>query len=163
MLLNVPHAPHVPGRTPAEQTQANLQSSVAARIGHAIEPAIAPLGFDWKIGVGLVASLAAREVIVSTLAQIYAVGGRSRLHRPANCHPRRRRPAHRPARSSRCRSPCRCMVFFVFALQCTSTIVVMARETGSWRWPALAFSYMLGLAWLASFATFQISRTLLPA
>jgi ferrous iron transport protein B len=162
VLLNVPPAPHVPGRTPEEQAQANLQSSVAARLGRAIEPAIAPLGFDWKIGVGLVASLAAREVIVSTLAQIYAVADTgddtSLLDAIRNdVDPATgRRVFTLPTALS-------LMVFFVFALQCTSTIVVMARETGSWKWPGLAFTYMLGLAWLASFATFQISRALLPA
>ena len=164
VLLNVPRAPARSRRARRRSRRsANLEASVAARIGHAIEPAIAPLGFDWKIGVGLVASLAAREVIVSTLAQIYAVGDTGRLHRPA-----RRASAPTSTRapagpSSRCPSRSSLLVFFVFALQCTSTIVVMARETGSWRWPALAFSYMLALAWTASFATFQISRTLLPA
>jgi ferrous iron transport protein B len=162
VLLNVPSAPPDPGRTPAEQAQANLRASVAARIGHAIEPAIAPLGFDWKIGVGLVASLAAREVIVSTLAQIYAVADtRDFTGLPdavrADVDPTTGRAVFTlPTALS-------LMVFFVFALQCTSTIVVMARETGSWKWPALAFCYMLGLAWLASFATFHVSRALLPA
>jgi ferrous iron transport protein B len=162
VLLNVPSAPPDPGRTPAEQAQANLRASVAARIGHAIEPAIAPLGFDWKIGVGLVASLAAREVIVSTLAQIYAVADTRDFTGlldavRADVNPTTGRAVFTlPTALS-------LMVFFVFALQCTSTIVVMARETGSWKWPALAFCYMLGLAWLASFATFHVSRALLPA
>ena len=131
-------------------------------MGKALEPAIAPLGFDWKIGVGLVASLAAREVIISTLAQIYAVGDtrdysglRTAIRNDVDPATGRHVFTLPTALSL--------MVFFVFALQCTSTIVVMARETGSWKWPALAFGYMLGLAWLASFATFQISRTLLPA
>ncbi|HWP67442.1 MAG TPA: ferrous iron transporter B [Candidatus Limnocylindria bacterium] len=160
VLLNVPGAPHDPRRSPAEQAQADLQASVAARIGRAIEPAIAPLGFDWKIGVGLVGSLAAREVIVSTLAQIYAVGdsddfaGLPAAIR-ADVDPRTgRRVFDLPVALS-------LLVFFVFALQCTSTIVVMARETGSWRWPALAFGYMLGLAWVASFVTFQTARHLI--
>jgi ferrous iron transport protein B len=162
VLLNVPSAPRDPTRTPAAQAQANLQASAAARLGRAIEPAIAPLGFDWKIGVGLVASLAAREVIVSTLAQIYAVGDADdftglRDAIRADVDPVTGRPVFTlPTALS-------LMVFFVFALQCTSTIVVMARETGSWKWPALAFSYMLGLAWLASFVTFQGSRALLAA
>jgi ferrous iron transport protein B len=159
VLLNVPHAPPDPVRTPAEQAQADVNASVAARIGHAIEPAIAPLGFDWKIGVGLLASLAAREVIVSTLAQIYAVGDTDDFAGlPAaikgDVDPRTGRPVFMlPVALS-------LLVFFVFALQCTSTIVVMARETGSWRWPSLAFSYMLALAWTASFITFHVAQLL---
>jgi ferrous iron transport protein B len=160
VLLNVPQAPPDPTRSPEAQAQANLNASAAARIGHAIEPAIAPLGFDWKIGVGLVASLAAREVIVSTMAQIYAVGDTDDFAGlpaavKADVDPRTGRTVFTlPVALS-------LLVFFVFALQCTSTIVVMARETGSWRWPALAFGYMLGLAWIASFVTFQIARRVL--
>jgi ferrous iron transport protein B len=160
VLLNFPSAPADPSRTEQEQAQADLHASAAARLGHAIEPAIEPLGFDWKIGVGLVASLAAREVIVATLAQIYAVGdaedfGGLRDAIVADVDPRTgRRVFDLPTALS-------LLVFFVFALQCTSTIVVMARETGSWRWPALAFAYMLGLAWTASFVTYHASRALL--
>ena len=141
---------------PAEQARANLEASAASRLGHAIEPLIAPLGFDWKIGVGLVASLAAREVIVSTLAQIHAVAEtddssslREALRRDVD--PETGEPVFDlPVALA-------LLVFFVFALQCTSTIVVMARETGSIRWPALAFSYMLGLAWLGAFVTHRVA------
>lgn len=158
-LLSFPHAAPDPTRTPAQEARANLEASAAAHIGHALEPAIAPLGFDWKIGVGLVASLAAREVIVATLAQIYAVSDADdsaslREALRADVNPATGAPVFNlPVALS-------LLVFFVFALQCTSTIVVMARETGGWRWPALAFGYMLGLAWLASFATFQVARAL---
>jgi ferrous iron transport protein B len=158
-LLSFPRAAPDPVRSPAQEARANLEASAAARLGHALEPAIAPLGFDWKIGVGLIASLAAREVIVATLAQTYAVeskddfnGLRDALR--ADVDPRTGRPVFTlPVALA-------LMVFFVFALQCTSTIVVMARETGSWRWPALAFSYMLALAWTASFATYQLASAL---
>ncbi len=155
VLLNVPRSASEAGGTP----EATVRASLAGRLGRALEPAIAPLGFDWKIGVGLVASLAAREVIVSTLAQIYAVGdaddfaGLSEAIR-ADIRPETGRPVFTvPVALS-------LLVFFVFALQCTSTIVVMARETGSWRWPALAFSGMLALAWSGSFVTFRLSRLL---
>ena len=159
-LLSFPHAAPDASRTPAEQARANLEASAAAQLGHAIEPAIAPLGFDWKIGVGLVASLAAREVIVATLAQIHAVGNaddfdglRDALRRDVD--PATGRPIFTlPVALS-------LLVFFVFALQCTSTIVVMARETGSWRWPAIAFAYMLTLAWVGSFVTFHVASALL--
>jgi ferrous iron transport protein B len=159
-LLSVPRAAPDPARTPAEEARANLEASTAARIGHALEPAIAPLGFDWKIGVGLIASLAAREVIVSTLAQTYAVaskddfvGLRDALRADVN-------PATGKSQFGLPAALALC-VFFVFALQCTSTMAVMARETGSWRWPAAAFAYMLGLAWTASFVTYQVASRLL--
>ncbi len=155
-LLTFPSAPIDPSLTPTQQASADLEASVAGRVGHAIEPAIAPLGFDWKIGVGLLASLAAREVIVSTLAQIYAVsddedfdGLRSALERDVD--PRT------GLRAFTLPTALSLLVFFVFALQCTSTIAIMARETGSWKWPALAFGYMLGLAWIGSFVTYHLA------
>jgi len=158
-LLSFPRAAPDPARSEAETARANLEASAAARLGHAIEPAIAPLGFDWKIGVGLIASLAAREVIVATLAQTYAVASKDDFNglRDAlrsDVDPRSGRHVFGlPVALALC-------VFFVFALQCTSTVVVMARETGSWRWPALAFGYMLALAWTASFVTYQVASRL---
>jgi ferrous iron transport protein B len=157
-LLRFPGAEPIPGADAATQAQANLRASVAAQVGHAMEPAIAPLGFDWKIGIGLVASLAAREVIVSTLAQIYAIGDADDFDglRTALRSPDRVTGAP-PYTLATALS---LLVFFVFALQCTSTVVVMARETGSWRWPALAFTYMLALAWTASLVTYQVASRL---
>ena len=156
-LLNFPRAdaPAGPaGVSPELQAQQQLEVSAAGHIGRALEPAIEPLGFDWKIGVGLVASLAAREVIVATLAQIYAVGDpddfdglRGALQ--SDVDPNTGQPVFNIAVALSL------LAFFVFALQCTSTIVVMAKETGSWKWPVLAFSYMLGLAYLASFITYR--------
>lgn len=160
ILLNFPKAPHDPSLSPEAQAQANLRASIAARVGHAIEPAIAPLGFDWKIGVGLVASLAAREVIVSTLAQIYAVGDADDYGGLRDAIVGDVDPAT-GKRLFTLPTALALLVFFVFALQCTSTIVVMARETGSWKWPTLAFSYMLALAWVGSFVTYHASRALL--
>jgi ferrous iron transport protein B len=131
-----------------------LEHSAGGRIGHALEPVIAPLGFDWKIGIGLVASLAAREVIVSTLAQIYAASDdddaslRDALARDRNAATGA--PVYTPA------TVAALLVFFVFALQCTSTIATLARETNSWRWPAFAFFYLLVLAYGASFAAHRI-------
>ena len=136
-----------------EASRFALEHSFAGQAGHAIEPAIAPLGFDWKIGVGLLASLAAREVIVSTLAQIYATGeGETSLRSAvrADVDPRTGNPVFSPP------TVAALLVFFVFALQCLSTIAVMRRETNSWRWPAFAFGYLLAAAYLASFATHRI-------
>ncbi len=159
-LLNFPRIPAEPERSPAVQAQAQVEASAAGAIGRAIEPAIEPLGYDWRIGIGLVASLAAREVIVSTLAQIYAVaddedfgGLRQALREDVDPRTGARRFTLPVALSL--------LVFFVFALQCTSTMAVMARETGSWRWPAFAFAYMLGLAYTASFVTFRLASALL--
>ncbi|MBM4335080.1 MAG: ferrous iron transporter B [Deltaproteobacteria bacterium] len=155
-LLSFPRATPDPLLTAAEQARANLEASAASRLGHAIEPLIAPLGFDWKIGVGLVASLAAREVIVSTLAQIHAV---AESDDSTNLREALRRDVDPETGEPVFALPVALalLVFFVFALQCTSTIVVMARETGSFRWPALAFGYMLGLAWLGAFVTHRVA------
>jgi ferrous iron transport protein B len=160
VLLHVPPVAPDPTLSPEQNGRAQLEQSAAASLGRAVEPALRPLGFDWKIGVGLVASLAAREVIVATLAQIYAVGDADdfeglRQALAADIDPRTGRPVFSlPVALS-------LLVFFVFALQCTSTVVVMARETGSWRWPALAFTYMFALAYGASFVTYRLSATLL--
>ncbi len=157
-LLNFPRLGPTPALDPAERAQAQIHASVAGHIGRALEPAIEPLGFDWKIGVGLVSSLAAREVIVATLGQIYAVGDvddfeglRGALR--ADVDPETGEPVFDLAVALSL------LVFFVFALQCTSTIAVMARETGGVRWPAFAFTYMLALAYGASFVTYQLARS----
>ncbi|HUA82429.1 MAG TPA: ferrous iron transport protein B [Bryobacteraceae bacterium] len=117
--------------------------SIEAQIGHAVEPAIRPLGFNWKIGIGLISSLAAREVIVATLGTIYGMEGSSEhsvelqkaLHADLT-------PGGAAA----------LLVFFAFAMQCMSTIAVVRRETMSWRWPALQFAYMTLFAYVAAFA-----------
>jgi ferrous iron transport protein B len=153
-LLSFPRTPPPAELAPAGAARWSVSQSFAGRIGHAIEPAIAPLGFDWKIGVGLVASLAAREVIVATLAQIYALAdegeGSLREAIRADRDPRTGAPVFTPA------TVASLLVFFVFALQCASTLAVMRRETNSWRWPAFAFGYLLALAWTASFATHRL-------
>jgi ferrous iron transport protein B len=154
-LLHFPRVEAPPG---PEGARLALEGSAAGQLGHALEPIIAPLGFDWKIGVGLVASLAAREVIVATLAQVYAAseseGGSLRDAIRADVDPRTGRPVFEPA------TVASLLVFFVFALQCTSTLATMRRETNSWRWPAFAFGYLLALAWGASFVTHRIVHAL---
>jgi len=136
----------------------SLEQSIAGRIGHAIEPLIEPLGFDWKIGVGLIASLAAREVIVATLAQIYTAQDPDASLRAAiraDVDPLTGRRIYDPG------TVAALLVFFVFALQCTSTLAIMARETNSWRWPAFAFGYLLclayGFAWMARHITLALT------
>jgi ferrous iron transport protein B len=119
-----------------------IDDSALGRIGQVIEPTIAPLGFDWRIGVGLVSSLAAREVIVGTLGTIYGVEDptegslalQDRLRQDLDLG-----------------SAIGLLVFFAFALQCMSTVAVMRREAGGWKWPTLQFGYMLALAWVGAF------------
>jgi ferrous iron transport protein B len=157
VLLYFPRVEPPAGMDEAAAGRYAIERSFAGRIGHAIEPAIAPLGFDWKIGVGLLASLAAREVIVATLAQIYAAtdeGASLREALRADVDPRTGRRVFEPA------TVAALLVFFVYALQCSSTLAVMRRETNSWRWPAFAFTYLLALAWGAGFATHEIVKAL---
>jgi len=152
-LLNFPRSDAPAGLDPAQAAAYRLEHSAGGRIGHALEPVLEPLGFDWKIGIGLVASLAAREVIVATLAQIYAASGDDASLREALANdrdPETGAKVYTPA------SVAALLVFFVFALQCTSTIATLARETNSWRWPAFAFLYLLLLAYGASFAAHRI-------
>ena len=158
LLLNFPRVEPPPELDASAARAYQIEHSAAGRLGHAIEPAIAPLGFDWKIGVGLIASLAAREVIVATLAQIYATtdDAESSLRESlrADTHVRTGQPVYTPA------TVAALLVFFVFALQCMSTLAIMRRETNSWRWPAFAFGYLLALAYGASFLTHQIVEAL---
>jgi ferrous iron transport protein B len=147
VLMHIPQTDPPPGVAGPEAARFKLEHSYAGIAGHAIEPAIAPLGFDWKIGVGLLASLAAREVIVATLAQIYAAGDEDislRAAIRADVDPQTGRPVFDPP------TVAALLVFFVFALQCLSTLAIMRRETNSWRWPAFAFGYLLTLAYAAS-------------
>jgi len=124
----------------------DIQSSVVAKVGHLIEPVIAPLGFNWKIGVGLITSIAAREVIIGTLGTLYGVDPDSQSSSMQAMLHKDLTPAAAVA----------LLVFFAFAMQCTSTLAIVRRETNSWKWPALQFSYMTILAWVAAFATNQI-------
>ncbi|HUG40446.1 MAG TPA: ferrous iron transport protein B [Longimicrobiales bacterium] len=119
-----------------------IEASVLGKAGQVIEPAIAPLGFDWRIGVGLVSSLAAREVIVGTLGTIYGVEdpSESSLSLQENLRSRMDLGA-----------AIGLLVFFAFALQCMSTVAVMRRETAGWKWPALQFGYMLFLAYTGAY------------
>lgn len=124
-----------------------IERSALGGIGHVIEPAIAPLGFDWRIGIGLVSSLAAREVIIGTLGTIYGVSDTGddspQIQAALQNH------LSRDAAIA-------LMVFFAFALQCGSTIAVMRKETGSWKWPVLQFTYMLLLAYVGAFIAYRI-------
>jgi len=138
---------------------AQIEQSWIGRLGKTIEPAIRPLGFDWKVGVGLISSFAAREVLVSTLGIVYAVGDADETS-PAL---RDQLRAARRGDGSPAFSPLTAislMVFFVLACQCMSTLAVVKRETNSWRWPLFMFTYMTVLAWVGSCAVFQAGLAL---
>jgi ferrous iron transport protein B len=157
VLLTFPRLEVPPGTPASDAGRLSLEHSIAGRAGRALEPLIEPLGFDWKIGVGLVASLAAREVIVATLAQIYAASDEETSLRAAiraDVDPLTGRKVFDAA------TVAALLVFFVYALQCTSTLAIMRRETNSWRWPAFAFGYLLVLAYGASFVTHRLVSAL---
>ncbi|HXJ87655.1 MAG TPA: ferrous iron transport protein B [Candidatus Binatia bacterium] len=117
-----------------------LEDSVVAHLGHLIEPAIRPLGFNWKIGVGLLTSVVAREVIVGTLGTLY---GRDPQTRSVSLQSALQHDLTFSGAMA-------LLVFFAFAMQCTSTLAVVRRETNSWMWPAIQFFYMTGVAFLAA-------------
>ena len=128
-----------------------LADSVIGRLGHFIEPAIAPLGFNWKIGIGLLSSVLAREVMVSTMGTLYGADPATQaLHLQTALH-----------HDMTLGGALALMIFFAFAMQCTSTMAVVRREMNSWRWPALQFAWMLALAWGSAFAVNQITMALM--
>jgi ferrous iron transport protein B len=153
-LLTYPK-PSKPDATPAEA----IAQSVGGRMGHALEPLIAPLGYDWKIGIGLIGSFAAREVFVSTMGQVYNIEDADETSEPLREQMRaERRPDGTPIYT-----PLVCvglMVFYVLAMQCISTVAVVRRETNSWFWPLFQIAYMTGLAWIGAFIVFQGGRLL---
>jgi ferrous iron transport protein B len=131
-----------------------LAHSFAGRMGHAIEPVIAPLGFDWKIGIGLVGSFAARETFVSTMSIVYNVEEDEENRIPL----RDTMQNEKHADGTPVFTPLVCiglMVFYVLAMQCISTVAVVRRETNSWRWPLFQLAYMTGLAYVASLIVYQ--------
>ena len=131
-------------------TPAALADSIVGRIGHFIEPAIAPLGFNWKVGIGIISSVLAREVMVSTMGTLYgtdpttqSLSLQSALHHDITLG-----------------GALALMIFFAFAMQCTSTMAVVRRETNSWKWPAFQFAYMLVLAYSAAFVVNHVVMAL---
>ena len=137
-----------------QEAGARVRHSFAGSLGRAIEPAIAPLGFDWQIGIGIVASFAAREVFVSTLSTVYNVGDDANRTSLVQTLHDQRRPDGKPVYTAL--TGLTLMVFYVFALQCVSTVAVVRRETNSWKWPLFQWFYMGTLAWGFAFATRHI-------
>jgi len=156
-LLYYPRPPlHVAYETPRAAQAAQLENSFAGRAGRAIEPVVEPLGFDWKIGLGLVSAFAAREVFVSTLGIAYSAdsGGDTKDLSRAMANDRRRD-------GSRVWTPlvaASLSLWFVLAMQCMSTMAVVRRETGGWRWPIAQLVFMNGVAYLACLLLYQVGR-----
>jgi ferrous iron transport protein B len=150
--------PKAPAGTSARE---QVAQSFAGRAGHALEPLIKPIGFDWRIGIGLISSFAAREVFVSSTAVVFSAEhtatGKDTDLGPLRTSLRDARwPDGRPLFT-----PLVCfslMVFYVFAMQCVSTVAVVRRETNSWRWPLFQIAYMTGTAWVVSFIVYQAGR-----
>ena len=164
-LATFPKTEAPAGATAAQASELQLERSALGTIGHAIEPLVRPLGFDWKIGVSITASFAAREVFVSTMGTIYGVGSeadetsaalRDRLR--AERDPRTGAPVYTPLIAMAL------MVFYVFALMCVSTVAVTVRETGGgltgWRWAGFQFGYMLVLAYGSAWLVLHAGRAL---
>ena len=158
-LLSFPRVPEPGDGAPESEVAAwqaeQLEQSYAGRFGHALEPVIAPLGFDWKIGVGLVGSFAAREVFVSTMGVVYGMGEdvdeesaslRDRMRAETNAQGE---PAYTPLVGLSL------LVFFALAAQCMSTLAIVKRETNGYKWPVFLFVYMTVLAYGCSLLVYQ--------
>lgn len=150
----------VVGMGEQEAAAYEIERSYAGRLGHALEPVIEPVGWDWKIGVGMIGAFAAREVFISTLGQVYALGAEVD---EADTTLREHIRDEVKADGKPVWSPLvglSVMVFIALGAQCTSTLAVLKRETKSWKWPAFQFTWMTALAWVASLMVFQIGRAL---
>jgi ferrous iron transport protein B len=155
---------------PSEQTLAALpnddaraalvmRNSIAGRVGHVMEPAIAPLGYNWKIGIGLIGAMAAREVFVATMGTVYSVGEADEESKPL----RQQMQEDRWPDGRKVWTPLvavSILVYFVIAMQCVSTLAVVKRETNSWSWPVFMLVYMTGIAYVLSLLIYQIGTQL---
>jgi len=141
-----------------EKNAALLENSYAGLLGKTIEPVIKPLGYDWKIGIALITSFAAREVFIGTMATLYSVEGGKNADR----HTLRQRmeSATHPDGSKvyTLATGVSLMIFYAFAMQCMSTLAIVRRETRSWKWPIIQFAYMTGLAYMMSLIFYQFLK-----
>jgi ferrous iron transport protein B len=138
-------------RPPAGATGSAINYSLAAMIGHALEPVLAPVGFNWQINVALIPGMAAREVAVASLGTVYAIeGGKEAAAQIGQALATKWSLATALA----------VLVWYIFAPQCASTLAVIRRETGGWRYMVITFAYMLSLAYIASFITYHVAVAL---
>jgi ferrous iron transport protein B len=138
-------------RPPEGALEPAINFSLAAMIGHALQPVLAPIGFNWQISVALIPGMAAREVAVAALGTVYAIeGGKEAAEQIGQTLATKWSLATALA----------VLVWYIFAPQCAATLAVIRRETGGWRWMALTFAYMMALAYLAAFVTFHVAVAL---
>lgn len=145
-----------PQETNVHLSSRKLEASYAGVFGQAIEPVIRPLGFDWKIGIALLTSFAAREVFVGTMSTIYSVGDEENIKTI-----KEKLAAEKDESGNAFFTPARAfslLIFYVFAMQCMSTLAVVYRETKSWQWPVMQLIYMSGLAYVCSFIVYQVFK-----
>jgi ferrous iron transport protein B len=160
VLLSYPKPDHaLSSVSPEAIAQQTIQESYGGRLGHVLEPVTRPLGFDWKIDVGLIGAFGAREVFVSTMGLVYGSGSTEKNIEPLRDRMRAEtradgKPAYTPLVGLSL------MVFFAIACQCVSTLAVVRRETKSLRWPLFLFAYTGVFAWVASFLVYQGGRLL---
>ena len=150
--------PKTESATPSQR----LEHSFAGMAGHLIEPAIKPLGFDWKIGIGLISSLLQREVFVSTMGTIYNIQDAHQGEATVSLRQRLREDKD-PATGAPIFTPLTAiclMVYYVLAMQCMSTVAIMRRETNGWKWPIFQIGYMTALAWSVTFVVFRVGTFL---
>jgi ferrous iron transport protein B len=138
-------------RPPEGATQPAIDYSIAAWIGHFLEPALAPIGFNWQISVALIPGMAAREVAVAALGTVYAIeGGKEAAVQIGQVL----------AQHWTLATALSLLVWYIFAPQCASTLAVIKRETGSWKWMAVTFGYMLALAYMGSLIVYNVAVAL---
>ncbi|HTP84685.1 MAG TPA: nucleoside recognition domain-containing protein, partial [Alphaproteobacteria bacterium] len=142
----------VPGAPPGA-TDAAINYSIAGIVGHWLAPLLAPVGFNWQIAIALIPGLAAREVAVAALGTVYAISDQGEAAKSAL--------GPVLAASWSLPTALALLAWYIFAPQCVATLSVIKRETNSWRWPIIAFLYMITLAYLAAFATYHVSMALL--
>ncbi|HEX5322417.1 MAG TPA: ferrous iron transport protein B [Capsulimonadaceae bacterium] len=144
-------------KTPGASPEVQVTHSFAGDMGRLIEPAIRPLGFDWRIGISLVTSFVAREVFVSSMGTIYSVGNQT--SDPDQVMPSLQQQLRRDPMFGPLLAIC-IMIYYVLAMQCISTVAVVRRETGGWKWPIFQIAYMSALAWIATFLVWHVGRAL---
>jgi ferrous iron transport protein B len=133
-----------------------LEHSFLGYIGKGIEPAIKPLGYDWKIGIGLISSFAAREVFVGTMASIYSVGSKQDQNKTILEKLRQAKNNNTGMPTYTFAVSLSLLIFYAFAMQCASTIAIVKRETNSWKWPIIQTLGMTAIAYLGAFLTYTI-------
>jgi ferrous iron transport protein B len=144
------------------QPSERVQHSFVGEFGHVIEPLIKPLGFDWKMGIGMISSFVAREVFVSAMGTVYSVGDAESVGGQTDLQARMRADTN-PATGAHVFTPLIAivlMVYYVLAMQCISTLAVVRRETNGWKWPMFQLGYMTALAWIVSFIVYTGGKAL---